>query len=130
MLGPVVDDVDQHLPNGHPLVHVFDVTVRQGGQPGIDRDLLGLPALPQLVDRRERFEFRLRSVVRALRLESDAPALGGTEVVDEDASQASLADVVRPRPHCWIQAIEDGQHLFGRPAVIREQKPDIGGLHM
>ena len=34
------------------------------------------------------------------------------------------------RDHTVESAIGDGQHLFGRPAVIREQKADVGGLHM
>jgi hypothetical protein len=100
VLGPVVDDVYQHHPDGHPVVNVLDDFVRQGRQPGIDRDPFGLPAFAHLIDRWQRFEFRLGSFIGALCLEPDAPTLGGTEMMDEDAAQAALANLVRPRPHC------------------------------
>jgi hypothetical protein len=47
-------------------VNVLDDFVRQWRQPGIDRDPFGLPAFAHLIDRWQRFEFRLGSFIGAL----------------------------------------------------------------
>ena len=94
MLCSVVHDVHQHLPNGHPLVDVPDEAVRHGRQPGIDSRPL---EFAQLIDRRQRVEFGLGGLAGVL--ESVAPALRRTQVVDEDGAQTPLADDVRLHPH-------------------------------
>ena len=75
------------------------------------------------------FEFRLGSFAGALRFESDAPALGSAEVVDEDAPQTPLAHDVRPRPHGRVEAVEHAEQLASRPSVVCEQEADLVGLH-
>ena len=50
-------------------------------------------------------------------------------MVDEDASQTSLAHDVRPRPQGRVEAVEDAEQLAGRPSVVSEQEADLVGLH-
>jgi hypothetical protein len=121
--------MDEHLPDGHTSVDVREEPVRQGRQPRIDGSPLRLPTFAQLVDRRQWFRFRLGSFVGALCFESDAPALGSAEVMDEDPAQTALADDVRPRPQERVQVVEDAQHAEGRRAVIGEQEADLFGQH-
>ena len=75
MLRPVIHDVHEQLPDRHPFVDGRDEAVRHGLQPRIDRHPLGLPACAQLVDRRQRLEFRLDSFVGGPRFKKEPPAL-------------------------------------------------------
>ncbi len=77
-------------------------------------------SVAELVDRRQRLAFGLGGFAGLL--ESVAPALLATEMVNEDSAQTPLADDVRPRPYGRVQAVEDRQHPAGRPAVVGEQE--------
>jgi hypothetical protein len=62
-------------------------------------------------------------------LDPVSPALGGAELVDEDAAEPALADDVGARPHVVRYAIEGTQHAFGRPALVVEEKADVSRVH-
>ena len=90
VLRPVVGEVQQHLPEGDALVDVGEEVVVDRLEPGLHGGVLVVPPSAQLVDRRQRF--RLGLGFEPVPLQAVAPALVGTEHVDEDRAEAALAD--------------------------------------
>ncbi len=49
-------------------------------------------------------------------------------MVDQDAAQSPVADDAGRRPYLGVDAVQDGEHASGRPAVVGEEPSDVIGL--
>src|SRR5438132_8900829 len=94
----------------------------------VERRPFGLPAIAQVVRRRQRLDLRARPVSASLPRVS--PAAVCTECVDLYPAQPALADDASARPDRRIDAARSVQDAAHRPAVIVEEELDLGALHV
>ena len=94
MLGPVVDDVGERLPQADAFLFEVEPGRIHPVEPGVGRSPLALPGRAQGGEVGERLALGARRLAGRAG-QAVAPALRRAEVVDQDPAEAAFVDDVR-----------------------------------